>query len=58
MMHDRERSDSAIVAMKPANKAGASKAAAAELVKDWPAHPICDHPTFAMPVPCATHTQS
>jgi RNA-directed DNA polymerase len=32
MMHGREKSDPAIVAMKPANKAGAGTAAAAELV--------------------------
>jgi RNA-directed DNA polymerase len=33
MMHGREKSDPAIVAMKPANKAGAGTAAAAELVE-------------------------
>ena len=33
MMHDREKSDSAIVAMKPTNKAVAPKAAAAESVE-------------------------
>ena len=33
MIHDREKSDSAIVAMKPTNKAVASKAAAAESVE-------------------------
>lgn len=33
MMHDREKSDSAIVAVKPTNKAGTSVVAAAELVE-------------------------
>src|SRR5262245_48154176 len=33
MMHEREKSDSAIVAMKPANKAAVSKAVAAESVE-------------------------
>ncbi len=33
MMHDREKSDAAIVAVKPTNKAVARRAAAAELVE-------------------------
>jgi RNA-directed DNA polymerase len=33
MMHEREKSDTAVVAVKPTNKAGASIAAAAELVE-------------------------
>ena len=33
MMHEREKSDTAIVAVKPTNKAGASIAAAAEPVE-------------------------